>query len=913
MKALRIFAATAAVLLYSSVRASDISPEVFASPSHEYGPMTWWHWINGNVTKEGILADLSEMNRVGIRGVQMFNTHMYVPEGPVEFGTDEWFDLVHYAIEVCDSLDMKFTCMTGAGWSGSGGPWISKDQAMKRLVWSEQAVSGGKVSVVLPMPKIKDQYYVDEAVLAVPSQYAALAIPDIESKTMVSTKNNLNYPAQSNGSEMAIPLDEVIDLTDKCTDGCLKCTLPHGGGWTIIRFGYTLTGKKSHPAAYGGEGYEVDKFSPEAVEFQWDNLMGRLCNYNAEYLGNTFEGILFDSYEASWQNWTGGMMELFRDFCGYDLKPWLPLFTGRYVQSAQKSEDVLYDFRRFCDHLIVESFYGTMQRKANEVGMVVYAEGQGGPVPSYAMDKIDVPMNEFWTPDAKGRLTKIKLTATQADLRGHNVVAAEAFTSKPENGKWQNTPATMKKPGDLAFAGGINRYCFHTYAHQPLDYVAPGFTLGRYGIMLSRLNTWWDFSPAWMTYITRSQYVLQQGRTVADICFLFHDDIRYNFPSGMVRVPQGTDYMIAYPEQFDGACASAGEAVLPSGLRARAVVYVDDTRFSDATRATIAALKDAGIPVLRYSSRTKSELEALGLTKDIDFGTNVDGDFYYLHRRSEEFDYYYITNQTAEARSLSPEFRVAGRQPEIWDPVSGTVRKADIASANLTSTKLNLDFGPYESYFVVFRQPMTDPSYSAPVPKARGTVSVTGPWTLEFCSKDQMPGQLSLKSLESWSENADERVKYYSGTAVYRTTLKLDESSLKYSAFINLGRVKDIARVEVNGIDCGILWTEPFAADITKALRPGDNEICIYVADTWINRVIGDEQLPSDIKYETGGSKFTTGRIAEYPSWLYSGSQPKNRKRFTFCIWKHYDASSPLVEAGLLGPVEIEFKQINAI
>ena len=178
---------------------------------------------------------------------------------------------------------------------------------------------------------------------------------------------------------------------------------------------------------------------------------------------------------------------------------------------------------------------------------------------------------------------------------------------------------------------------------------------------------------------------------------------------------------------------------------------------------------------------------------------------------------------------------------------------------------------------------------------------------MEFSSKEQMPDAVKIKTLSSWSLSDDERIKHYSGTAVYSTTVSVPAAGLGNDTFLlNLGEVKDIARVVVNGKDCGIVWTKPFAADVSAALKNGRNSICIYVANTWINRIIGDEALPEDVKYESGGSKFTIGRIGEFPDWFYSGSRPKNRKRHTFYTWKHYSASDPLTEAGLLGPVCIE-------
>lgn len=891
---------------------APLDENIFASPDREYGPMTWWHWINGHVTRDGITKDLTAMHDVGVRGVQMFNTHMYLPEGPVEFASEEWFDLVGHAIRTCADLGMKFTCTTSAGWSGSGGPWIDKERAMKILVYSETDATGGKVALSLNQPRVKDGYYVDELVLAIPEDSPSEQIEFLATKTMVENKLIQQSLTVVPEPETVLQPANVLDLTEHRSGNTLRCTLPQGR-WKILRFGYTLTGKKSHPASYGGEGYEVDKFDPKAVEFQWDKLMGKLCERNKPFAGNTFEGILLDSYEASWQNWTAGMFDKFQARFGYDLRPWMPLFTGRYVQSAGQSEQVLHDFRLLCDELLTEGFYGTLQRKAAEYGMVVYAEAQGGPVPASAMDRVDVPMNEFWTPDAFGRYSKIKLTSSQADLHGRMVVAAEAFTSKPENGKWQNTPETMKKPGDLAFAAGINRYCFHTYAMQPLDYIAPGFSLGRYGIMLSRHNTWWDFSPAWMQYITRCQYLLQQGRAVADVGFLFHDDIRYTFASGTTKMPDGFDHIVIYPGQLRGARFEGGRIVLPCGQSVALLAVLNTGLYDEETLSELATLQEAGAAV-EFVDPKKTQIGRLLKTArvkpDVVWGITADKKLFYRHMASGQWDAYFLTNQTEEEIVCSPSFRGGkGRQAEIWDAVSGGIRPARVIGTDGAYVQIDLRLGPTESAFVVFRKALpADWRHVQPDdPVTTGKIPVDGTWDVTFTSRDQMPDAVRFKTLSSWSDHPDERIRYYSGTAVYTTNVTIPASILGEGRFrVHLGKVKNIARVEVNGKDCGTVWTRPFALDVTPALKAGKNVLKIYVANTWINRIIGDEQLPEDLTYETGGSKFTVGRLGAFPDWFYSGAQPKNRKRHTFYTWKHYSASDPLTEAGLLGPVYIE-------
>ena len=370
------------------------SVQTFKTPARDYGPMTWWHWINGHITREGIRKDLSAMHDAGLRGVQVFNTHMYLPKGPVKFGSEEWHGMISYALHVCDSLGMKFCITPGAGWSGSGGPWITAEQSMKKLTLSETFVSGGKTDTVLAMPETKGGYYREIAVQAVPAGIQAGTVEDLQAKIMAASKTAVRYD-YSDDSSRAVRCDEIIDLTGSVDrDGRLECVLPDGD-WCILRFGYTITGKKTHPAAWGGEGYEVDKLDSTDVLVQYEHYLKPLFEKNSRYLGNTFEGILFDSYEAGFQNWTERLPEEFTKMHGYDLLDYMPVFSGRPVESMKVTEQVLYDFRELLDHMLSEFYYGTLKKKINAAGLAVYAEPQGGPVPSMAMDFTDIPMNEF--------------------------------------------------------------------------------------------------------------------------------------------------------------------------------------------------------------------------------------------------------------------------------------------------------------------------------------------------------------------------------------------------------------------------------------------------------------------------------------------------------------------------------------
>lgn len=943
----------------------QISEDVFRNPSREYGPMTWWHWINGNVTKEGIRKDLIAMHKNGMRGVQMFNVHIYLPKGPLKYGSDQWIDYVKYAVEICDSLDMKFVAMNSAGWSGSGGPWITPELSMKKLVFSEINIIGGKnIYIQVPKPKIQDNYYQDIAVLAVPAKYEPEKIVDKNKKILMATNVTLE------GSKMspicsAISRSQIIDLTDKFDENQkLKWNAPVGE-WTIIRFGYTSAGRKSHPNAWGGEGYECDKLDADVVAFQFDQSLGKLLKATKKYLGNTFEGILFDSYEAGQQNWTSKFPDKFKELNGYDILSWLPLYTGRYIENVDKSERVLYDIRRTLDIMLAENYYGTMQKLANENKLIVYAEGQGGPIsPQSVIDYIDIPMNEFWTPDTRPRMTRIKLTASLGNVQNKQIIAAEAYTSTPDNGKWQNTPWRMKKGGDLAFASGVNRYCFHTYVHQPFDHVVPGFTMGRYGTIFSRHLTWWNYAKDWFSYITRSQYLLQQGKTLADVGFLFHNDIRYSFSSDMVALPSGYDYQIIYPESLHGAKVINGDIVLPCGMQFKVLVLAENSKMdletlkllSDLVKkgATISGCPPVGIPSeYNWSIKKQSEFDMLinkmwgglnGKTKyRKEYGNgviyqktkafeliklmNIEPDVYYgnvdlkdvmyhIHRVSDTEDIYFLTNQTEKKIRLDILFRINKRLPEIWDPITGVVYEPSVNFIDGDKVSIPYEFAPYGSAFFVFRDKSQDKieskkqNYRNPQLLLKSVIDCG--WEIDFIDKRQgITTPIVTNNLFLWNESNDKRIKYYSGTGVYKNVFKIDDDILKKSARIKLDlgpELYNIAEVVINDKSLGTVWTKPYVVDITDVIRSGNNKIEIRVANTWINRIIGDEAIPDNVEYDTKGDIFKKNRAIKLPDWIYGSDQmPKNRKRITYSTWKHYEADSPLVPSGLPGPVTVNF------
>jgi hypothetical protein len=549
-------------------------------------------------------------------------------------------------------------------------------------------------------------------------------------------------------------------------------------------------------------------------------------------------------------------------------------------------------------------------------------------------------MNEFWMPDTAPRLSRIKLVASVANVLGRPLVGAEAFTAKPEDGRWLATPATLKDPGDYAWTAGINRFILHHYVHQPTD-DGPGFGLGRYGTHFGRLNTWWPLAGAWIDYVARGQFLLQQGRTVADIAFLHTEDHGYAFPGGMVTTPAGYDFDIVYPHHLAAMTWRNGALTLPTGpayrvlmlpanwtadlttlrrlrdfARAGAPIFgaapvapagVRDYEARSEFAALVRELWDGASPLIRQTPLSTA-LKEINLAPDVVLPAAPEGgELRFIHRRTPDAEIYFVFNHSDRDVAGDFTFRVTGRQPELWNAITGARADASAFRPSAAGTIMPLHLEPRGSIFVVFRRAAAGPGADAPQTAVAATLPIAGPWRVAFHDGRGAPPDATFATLASWTEDENLGIKFYSGTATYRTSFTT-QLRAGATATLDLGTVADLAEVRLNGALIGTIWQPPFRAEVTRHLRAGDNLLEIRVANRWINRVIGDESLPTDLTYQPEGTnKFTDGRLKQLPAWLYDRSQIAERKRFSFTTWKHYEAKSPLVPSGLLGPVKIDW------
>jgi len=731
-------------LLLSSVHfteAADIERS-FATPPNSARPWVYWFWLSGNITSNGITADLQAMKRVGIGGVLIMEVDQGAPNGPAAFMGQNWRALFHHAVKEAERLGLQLNMNNDAGWNGSGGPWIKPEESMQKVVWSETTVDGPKqFAGPLAQPKATAGFYRDIAVQAFPTS-GSFRIDQIKAKAGyevggVGAAVPTNLPP-----EMIINLAQVIDLSNKVgADGRLAWEVPPGQ-WTVLRFGHASTGVENAPAPASGRGLECDKLSKKGIEANFAGMMAKLIADSGKSAGGTLVATHIDSWENGSQNWTAEMRDEFRRRRGYDMTPFLPVFTGRVVGSLEISERFLWDLRQTISDLVVENYAGHMRELANQRGLKLSIEAYGGPCDDlpYA-GRADEPMCEFWM--GGGAFQTCKEMASAAHIYGKPILGAEAFTAADQE-RWLEHPGSIKSLGDRAFCDGINRFVFHRYALQPWENRNPGMTMGPWGLHYERTQTWWDWSKPWHEYLARCQFMLRQGLFVADICYLQPEAS----PQASANHPRlGYDYDNCSAEVLmTRMSVKDGRLVLPDGMSYRVLVLHERTpmtpellaKIRDLVRdgATVIGARPVKSPSLRNFPACDAEVQRIssevwadcdgGAVKSRQFGkgkvacgispekflteSGVPTDFTssarlnYIHRSTGSAEIYFVANPQNYSITSETTFRVSGQRPEFWWPETGRIEPAAVYRDDGSRTTVCLALSPSESVFVLFRK-----------------------------------------------------------------------------------------------------------------------------------------------------------------------------------------------------------------
>lgn len=978
--------------LYSSLAVAQLTDlkKGFKNPRDAYKPGVYWYFMDGNLDAERMIKDLESMKAAGIGNLIFLEVNVGIPRGKVDFLSDQWLTLFAYAEKEARRLGIEITLGVGPGWTGSGGPWVTGEQSMQHLVSSELVVtSTGSQKIVLPVPAPKapffgegglteevekqwKDFYQDVAVLAFPVTGEIEKIGGIDEKALYyrapySSGTVLPFlpePSNDKKADKGIAKAGIIDLTDKLLpDGSLNW-FPHSGKWKIMRFGSRNNGAITRPAPFPGLGFESDKLDTLALNAHLANYVGKILNKIGKLEPGKPGGLKrlhMDSWEMGAQNWTPQFRKEFLKRRGYDPVKYYPVYSGYIVGTKEESERFLWDLRLTAQELVLQNHAMHIKKYARRLGLELSIEPYDmTPTSDLELGSIaDVPMAEFWSKGYGFNATYSVIEATSvAHVGGKSLVPAEAFTAQNNEG-WKQHPGSMKNQGDWAFAAGINRLVYHTFQNQFLpDSLKPGATMGPYGIHWDRNQTWWPMVSAYHTYVSRCQYLLQQGRTVADVLYLTPEGAPHVFvpPASAIDGDttgnrRGYNFDGCSPTQLMSATVKEGKVAFPGGANYQVLVLPAYKTMTPALLSKIGELISLGATVVggppsqspSLSGYPDCDAEVASLSKKIwgtlknpekqsrrnygkgsiiwggtiathidnlypDYGVvstilkaegigeNFIGEgIRYTHRTSDDWDNYFIANIAKTKVSVVARFRSIKGAPALWNAVTGKITPIYNFKVEQGYTSIPLVMDSFESCFILFSsenswEAVPDKQVSQPMILK----PIDGPWTVNFDPKWGGPASINFDTLIDWSKHHEDGIRYYSGTATYSKIFHWQRSNLNYqSIYLDLGKVKNMARVTLNGKELGVLWTAPWKIDISRQLRSGENDLKIEVINLWSNRLIGDEKKPDD------GIK-----DGKWPGWL-TNNEPRSSGRYTFATSRQYNADSPLEESGLIGPVTV--------
>ncbi len=630
----------------------DTLKEGFINPPDSSRPGVYWYFMDGNIERNAITADLESMKEAGIGYVVFLEVNVGVPRGKVDFLSDEWQELFKHSVREAERLGIRIILGSGPGWAGSGGPWVTPSQSMMHLVASDTAVKGpGLFNGRLPVPEPKspffgentltkdlkskrDSWYEDVLILAFPTPVDPWIISGVNEKALyyrapyTSEKGVLPFLPEPSSSELsgrsAIDQKSIVNITDKLQiDGNLRSEIP-AGKWTIMRFGKRNNGAVTRPAPLPGLGFEADKFDTASFDAHYNEYINKLYKKTQpkkQKNGGGWTMIHIDSWEMGAQNWSHSFREEFIKRRGYDPDLFLPVYTGLVVNSLEISERFLWDIRLTSSELIIENHAKRFKELGKRNGFRLSIEPYDmNPASDLDLGSVaDIPMCEFWSEDFgfNSAFSCIE-SSSIAHVEGLPVVAAEAFTANNHEA-WKKYPEDMKNQGDWAFCMGINRLIYHTFAHKPYgDEYRPGVTMGPYGVHWDRGQTWWPMAKEYHRYISRCQYILSQGKPVSDILYLAAEGAPHVF-----RPPSSAlDGSQAMPDKrgfsFDGcsplsliekASVKDGSIVFPGGGSYRMLVLPDVMTMTPELLAKIKSLIEAGATVTGNPPQKSPSLE----------------------------------------------------------------------------------------------------------------------------------------------------------------------------------------------------------------------------------------------------------------------------------------------------------------
>lgn len=895
-------------------------------------PWARWWWMGSAVDKPNLKKSLTDFYKAGIGGVEI--TPIYGVKGEennfIDYLSPKWMEMLDYTIHIADSLHMQVDMVLGTGWP-YGGSHVTLPYAASKLIVEKYSIKKNETfdkNIVVTNSKEKapaELLYV----VAYASDGTYINLTDQLKKNKVNTKDK-----GIEGNPVALPnLLEPNKLKWKA----------HKTDYTIYAVFSGKTGQEVKRAAPGGKGYTLDHYSEEA-------LNAYVVPFNTAFKGREgkIRAIFNDSFEVYGTDFTPNFFEEFKALRGYDLKKQLPLLLNETDNEA--SNRIRSDYRQTIGDLLLNKFDKSWTKWAHSKNFKTKLQAHGSPgnlIDLYA--SADIPECEtfgsmpFDIPGFRREKEDIregdadpvmlKFSSSAAHISGKNLVSSETFTWLREHFK---TALSQCKPEveDLML-NGVNHVFLHGSTYSPTRAAWPGWQFYA-SVNFNSNNNIWEDAPALFSYISNCQSLLQQGKSDNEILLYWpifdtwdkfqkgnlffqfkihslsewlYDTSFYDTTKSLIKKGYGVDFI------SDNFIADAkvinGKIVLPGGSF-KSLIIPSCKKMPLATLQKLIELKKAGgsiifeglpesVPGFKDFKKQEENLQNL-LTanaaliqpaSDIFKALEnvqlypeklVETGLKYTRRDIDGEKIYYLVNHTPQTIDTFIPLQIGNKEVVIFDPLTRAYGNA-VVTKNANTTLVKLKIEPGQSYFLKTENTASQKKWQYYEPVANA-ISLKGNWKIAFDKGGpELPANATVSTLESWTKLSPDAAAF-SGTATY--TLEFDKPNSKADQWsLNLGDVRESAKVWLNDEFIGTAWSVPYQLHIKK-LKSGKNILKVQVTNLSANR-IRDKELKGE----------------EWKIFYEINMVDKDYKKFDATKWE-------LMPSGLLGPVTITpLKQEN--
>lgn len=870
----------------AQTRAADRDPastglaelqRAFQNPPDDARIMMRWWWFGPAVTKAEIEREMRLMKAGGIGGFEVQPVYPLALDDQtagiktLPFLSDEFIEALRFTAEKARELGLRFDLTLGSGWP-YGGPTVPVTEAAGRLRVERVKLAEGVRRVQIPGIGI------GEKLLAV-------------------------FLARAEGNQFAP--DSLRELTD-IKEGAVWLPERLAGPLEVQFYIAGRTGMQVKRPAIGGEGFVLDHLSRTAT----DNYLKRVGDRLMQAFGNRPPFAIFcDSLEVYNADWTGDFLEEFQKRRGYDLKPWLPALAG---DIGSRTAGIRRDWGRTLTELLNERFLAPLHEWAERNRTLLRIQDYGVPAATISSNAYaDLPEGEGaqWK-----SLSATRWASSASHLYGRAVTSSETWTWL-HSPAFRATPLDVKAEADRHFLQGINQLIGHgwPYTAEGVDY--PGWRFYAAGVFNEK-NPWWIVMPDIAAYLQRLSFLLRQGQPANDVAvYLPNDDAWAQLTNGnphMIEalrerlganlIPRlleaGYNFDVFDDDAFRQVGRVEGGSLALGGQRYKVVILPAVERIpADMLQRLDAFARGGGVVIatrrlpaeapgfqatagdhqqvsalsrrlfegeaaagrfVADENKQLAETLARGLRPDVALSPAVP-EIGHLHRRTGDADIYFLANTDNVAHQTKATFRVAGMQPEWWDPMTGAIGPAAVAERGPDTITVALDLEPYGSRVLVFSRRPRPAEPAAPTSGAGQTdIELSADWRVTFGDR----AAVRMERLRSWTD--EESTRYYSGPVTYEKVFTLSGSAGRQGVRIMLdfgegtpvappppsprsngmralleGPVREAAVVSVNGRRAGAVWCPPYRLDVTGFLQPGENRLRIVVGNTAINHMAG--------------------------------------------------------------------------